>query len=482
MPGTRGRVRKGFGTGRRGRTGRLIAQNVRLSPATISHILRGRGLWPPLADGLGRDQQMDRDRRKGMDRILLPVLVGCTMLAMGAFTLMLPSLPQIGREFGVSPSSVLTLQAGYLIGLAVPQLFFGYISDRIGRRLPLLFGIFVFALGSALSAGASSFIGLAVGRTIQAVGASAGLALARVIVRDLYSRDEAASRLAYVTTAMVVAPMLAPLFGGMLEEHYGWRASFIVATTFALLLLIMAAVSVRETATPWQRRSADGSPAGFSKLLRNREFLLYAGQTALGSSGFHVFLAAAPFVIVSSMEVSPSEFGLWFLLPAGSYMLGNFLCGRFGMRIGTERLIDTALVLQGLSVATLFFLDFADALIPSILFTVISLYNFGNGLMLPGTIATAVGAVPGASGRAAGLSGFLQMVCSGAAAAAIGALITANEWAMIAGLGLTVTLGAILRFTARSTIQASALFEARCNPKQPMPANDSLTRCSPHDN
>ena len=155
------------------------------------------------------------------------VLVLATALGPFAMQVFLPALPAIQEDFGVRAATAQLAFSLSALAIAVATLFYGPLSDRFGRRPALIGGLLVYLAGSLLCALAPTITLLIVGRVVQAAGGCAGIVLSRAIVRDLYGRDESAAMLAYITMAMVAAPMMAPVLGGLLTDLAGWRSVFL---------------------------------------------------------------------------------------------------------------------------------------------------------------------------------------------------------------------------------------------------------------
>lgn len=151
----------------------------------------------------------------------------------------LPSLPAMKAEFGASVSDVQLTLSIFLAGFAVSQLLYGPLSDRFGRRPILIFGIFAYGIASVACFLATSIEMLIVARFFQAFGACSGPVLGRAIVRDVFGQDRAAQVLAYMGSAMALAPAVAPLAGGYLQVWFGWQASFVFLAGFAFLLVLL---------------------------------------------------------------------------------------------------------------------------------------------------------------------------------------------------------------------------------------------------
>ena len=157
------------------------------------------------------------------DKPPLLILVLATAVGPMAINIFLPSMPRLEVDLSTSYAMVQLTLSLYLVGLAVAQLAYGPLSDRYGRRPLMITGVCIFLVGTVICIVAPSITILIIGRVLQAIGGCAGVVLGRAIVRDMYDRDKSASMLAYITMSMVVAPMLSPTIGGLIDEYYGWR-------------------------------------------------------------------------------------------------------------------------------------------------------------------------------------------------------------------------------------------------------------------
>ena len=182
----------------------------------------------------------------------MALLAGITALAPFSLQIFLPALPAIQASFAVTPGIVQLALSLSILANAIANLAYGPLSDHFGRRPVLLVGLAAFIAGSLACALAPSIELLIVARIVQSVGGAAGMVLARAIVRDLYDRERSASIIAYLTMAMVVAPMLAPTIGAVLLDVASWRAIFFVATGVGVVLIWPIVVTLAET----RRRSA----------------------------------------------------------------------------------------------------------------------------------------------------------------------------------------------------------------------------------
>lgn len=375
----------------------------------------------------------------------LAILVTIMMLGPLAMNLLIPSMPGLQAVFGVPYSTVQLTLTFYLAALAVAQLAIGPLSDIFGRRPVALIGFIIYLLGSFLSALAPSITVLIIARILQAAGAASGMVLARAIIRDIYSRQEAASKLALVTMAMVVAPMISPLIGGYLDEAFDWRATFIFAFLFGLLVFLASLRYLYETkpAVHENGRTFLGQMSklgqAFSALLSQPAFVTYTFAIGLTTAVFFSFLAAAPYLMSTVLKQPPSVYGYYFLLTAMVYSLSNFASSRLLLRFQPRNLIlFGALGGVGTIGFGVWLVQYTD-LTPLVLFLPVSLSSFFHAMVLPGATAAAVSVRPDIAGAAAGILGSLQLALNALATLIVGYLD--NQTAlpfMLFSLGLSL--------------------------------------------
>ncbi len=361
---------------------------------------------------------------RSMSPWLLAVLVAVSTLQPFAINVLAPATPGLTRSLGTDYATVQLTLTLYLVAVAVAQLVVGPVSDRIGRRPCILAGIVLFALGSLMGAIANEIGMLLAARIVQAIGGGTCFALARAVVRDSASKDQAASLIGYIATAMVVAPMVAPLVGGFLDAHFGWRSIFVAMLVLSGGVAVAAVPLLKETARKAQDSSFRAIMASYPALLRHRAFMGYALTLSFVTAAFFSFVAGAPYIVVNHMGHSPDVYGMYFVLNAGGYMVGNFLTGRFGQRIGSERLMRIGLAI---SLAAMIVEVAVVAVLPwtpLTLFLPFVLNGIGNGLTIPAATASALSVKPELAGTAAGLSGAAQLGFGALSAVLAGHLVT----------------------------------------------------------
>ena len=344
-------------------------------------------------------------------RLLVAVLAVITALGPLSMQIILPILPVMQDAFVVSSATVQYVLSLALFTIAFATLVYGPASDRYGRRPVLLMGLGIFLLGSVVSAIAPSIEIVILGRVIQAMGGAAGMVISRAIIRDLYDRDTAARLMAYMITALVVAPMVSPLIGGLLNDSLGWRAVFVFSGLLGLIVLAAAAPKVPESLPAGAAVQTFRSMlSGFAVLLRVPAFLGYVGQVGFSMGMFMAFLGAAPFVMINVLGRPPTEFGLFFVLISAGFMAGTFTTARIGQRTGLDRMMRFGSGLAVVFGALMLGFVLAGYWSPWTIFLPGMGMAFANGLSMPNAQAGAVSISPRFAGTASGLLAFLQML------------------------------------------------------------------------
>jgi len=349
----------------------------------------------------------------------LPVLVLITALAPLAMHAVLPALPELAQVFAIPDDRIGYAVTAYLAGLASAQLIVGPLSDRFGRRPVILGGTVLFTVATALCLLAPTAAWLFVARTLQAIGGCAGMVLGRAILRDCYSRDEAASRMGYLVTAMATGTMLAPSAGTLIVLLAGWQGVFAFFTALGAVAFVLSLFYLHETNLTLIARLHVGlTLRNYMLLLRTPAFLGPALNTGCQNAVWFALVTVMPVAIVAVYGGHAADYALWVLLPMASFVAGSFVAGRISLRVGTARMISIGMGITAVGVAAIAAVTFLDFSGPGPLFIAMIVYVFGNGVALPSLTATAISVNPAITGAAAGLLGFVQWT-SGVTATAI---------------------------------------------------------------
>ena len=365
------------------------------------------------------------DRTTPPHILTLVLITGMAALSMSIF---LPSLATMTTYFDTEYAIMQIAVSGYLAATAILQVFVGPISDRFGRRSLVLgsLSLFVFAsIGALFATAVEVFLFF---RILQAAVATT-MVLGRAIVRDIVPQDEAASMIGYVTMGMALVPMVGPMIGGALEQAFGWQATFVFLSAAGLATLVVAYLDLGET--------VQGQGTGFREQIRTYPELLssprfwgYVLCAAFGSGAFFALLGGASFVASEIFGLSPLWSGIALGAPAIGYAFGNFLSGRFSVRVGINRMavIGTLIAVSGLGTSAL--LTLAGVHHPLIFFGFCVFLGLGNGVMLPNVIAGSISVRPHLAGTASGLGGAIMIGGGAALSQVAGSILTIETGTM----------------------------------------------------
>jgi DHA1 family bicyclomycin/chloramphenicol resistance-like MFS transporter len=388
-------------------------------------------------------------------RSRLPLILGA-LTAFGPLSIdmYLPGLPEIAREFRSDAAAAQLTLSLFFIGMAAGQLLYGPLSDRVGRRAPLLFGCALFTLAGWACALAGSIEQLIALRLVQAIGGCAGIVIARSVVRDLYDARGSAQIFSLLMLVMGLAPITAPLIGGQLLLLFSWRAIFALLGGFGLLCLALVAFGLPET-LPAERRSRAGPAAVlaiYGRLALDRTFLGYALASGLPMAAMFAYISGSPFVFIELYGVQPEHYGLLFGLNALGLIGASQLNRRLLARFAGERILAAALAAHmaaGLLVALAALSGWGGlpGLLAPLFVCIASL-----GLIQPNATAAALAPHGQAAGSASALLGALQFGVGAAAGALVGALHNGTALPMAATMAACGAAGllALLALTTPS--------------------------------
>jgi DHA1 family bicyclomycin/chloramphenicol resistance-like MFS transporter len=359
------------------------------------------------------------DRRTPPHIATLILMAGLSALTMNIF---LPSLPGMAAWFD-APYSLMQLSVALYLALsAVLQIVIGPVSDRFGRRKVLLVALVLFlvaTVGTLLAPDATTFL---IFRMAQAVIA-AGMVLSRAVVRDMVPDAQAASMIGYVTMGMSIVPMIGPVIGGVLDETFGWQANFALLLILGLVTLALIWADLGETATI-RRISFLDQVRTYPALLKSRRFWGYVGCASFASGSFFAYLGGAPYVGNVVFGLSSSEIGILFAITAVGYAAGNFIAGRYSVRVGMNRMVLMGSLVTVAGLGLLLLLTLAGFHSAYIFFGSTVAVGLGNGMTLPNANAGMLSIRPDLAGTASGLGGAIQIGGGAALAALAGALLT----------------------------------------------------------
>ena len=372
----------------------------------------------------------------------------------------LPGFPAMATAFATDETQIQLTLAVYFLGLSIGQLIYGPIADRYGRRIPLLVGVGLFTLASLACALAPSLEWLIGARFVQALGGCAGMVLSRAIVSDKCDAVGAAKVFSQLMLVMGLAPILAPMLGGLLVNLYGWQSIFIVLTIFSALAALAVALGLPESLPDnVPRQPLSGALRQYGRLLKDREFLGHALTGGIAMAGMFAYIAGSPFVFIKLYGVPAEHYGWLF----GSNAAGFILVAQINARLLANRgpafllartiWIYLAAGVVLLAVSALHTQQLWPLLIP--LFVCIA----SLGCIIPNASACAMSGQGARAGSASAMLGCLQFSVAAGAASLVGVLHngTAMPMAMVitlCGVLAVILAGATRRvYTARIAAQ-----------------------------
>ncbi|MFB2653539.1 multidrug efflux MFS transporter EmrD [Shewanella seohaensis] len=340
---------------------------------------------------------------------MLVFMVACGQMAQ---TIFVPALPLIAQGLAVDASQLQAVMACYLLAYGLCQFIYGPLSDRVGRKMPLLIGIGIFILGAFMAAEATSFSQLIFASLLQGLGTASAGALCRSIPRDHYFGDNLVRFNSYVSMAVVFLPLVAPFLGSFASAYWGWQAVYWVLFGFGSLVWLLLCFGFKES-LPKHKREQQPILASYRHVLRHRSFRAYLLSLIATFSGIAAFEAIAGVLYGQYLQHSPFMVSCYFVAPIPGYLLGALIAGRQKQAQRT--------VLQGvalLGAGALFML------IPGIFQLVVGwslligsmLFFSGAGMLFPTLTSAALEPFPRQAGIAGALLGGLQNFGAGLAA------------------------------------------------------------------
>ncbi len=277
--------------------------------------------------------------------LMIAVITAMTAISSASNSQYLPSLPAIGHDLATTPAMVQLTLSLFMVFYALAQLVWGPLSDRYGRRPILIAGLGLYIATSLACWMAPTIEALIAFRIAQAMAAACPPVIARAVVRDLYELKDAARVMAYVTASFSLAPVLAPMVGALLEQHFGWRSNFMFMVLFGTAIACAVVAILPETRRP-SRAPIDplGVVASYGALITSRMFLGYTLCISFAFGCIFVFNSVAPFWFIEAGHMTPPEFALAYGTVTVGYGGSSYLASRVTPRLGIDRTILMGIV------------------------------------------------------------------------------------------------------------------------------------------
>ena len=379
--------------------------------------------------------------------VRLALILGL-LSAIGPFAIdmYLPALPDIGRSLHASVGAVQWSLTTFFLSLGFGQLLYGPVSDMVGRKLPLYGGMALFLVASVGCALAGSIETLLAWRLLQGLGAAAGMAIPRAVVRDLYTGSDAARLMSLLMLVFSVSPILAPLAGSGVIAVAGWRGVFWAVALAAVVGLVLVATKLQETRPAAQRveSSLRSALRGYGVLLRDRHYLglVLIGGCAMG--GFFVYLSSSPFVLIDHYGFTPTQYSLAFSFNAVAFIGAAQFNAALAERWGLARVVKGAASAAGTVMLLLLSYYLAGGDDWRVLVALYFLSSAFMGMVIPTTSVLALEAHGAIAGTASALLGTLQMLSGAVAMGVMGFFGSGKPLPMVAGMATGALLGVAL--------------------------------------
>jgi DHA1 family bicyclomycin/chloramphenicol resistance-like MFS transporter len=373
--------------------------------------------------------------------IVLGLLTG---LVAFAIDISLPAIPQMAANLGTGMPAGQQVVGLFMAGMAIGQLPFGLASDRIGR-LPVLYtGIGLFTLAGLFTSLAESIEVMLAARFVQGFGSSAGMVLARAIVRDVSSGNQAAKLMSIMVMVFTAAPMLAPLIGSFLVSGWGWRAPFAATTVAGVLIIYGINASLRETHVPGPNQHIVRQLIGSARVFFSHRQSIFGVLIITATiAGIMSLISGSPALVIQIYSYPVELFGFMFALTGVAILAGSAISRRLLQRFDAIHMVGIGATIAGIAGIQLLVMAWLGQASFWWIWGNACLFMCGTAFLLPNAMAMALDPVPEIAGTAASLIGTLQSLAGALSAVVNSALYTGTiiNVALVVGLsGITTTV------------------------------------------
>ena len=369
--------------------------------------------------------------------VILSLLMATTSLSTDIY---LPAMPEMAKELQGNAELTIT---GFLIGFALAQLFWGPISDKFGRKIPLYIGVVLFTIGSVGCAFASSMPELVAWRVFQAFGACVGPMLSRAMIRDLFERSKAAAMLSTLAIVMAAAPIVGPLVGGQLVVLSSWRAIFALLVLIGIIMFI-SVMFLPETHDESRRNKGPISKnfKNYAVLLKNWGFMKYTLCVTFFYIAAYAFIAGSPHVYIDLFGVAPEHFGYLF----GLNIIGIAIMSAFNRRLVNVMKLENLLryatwFAVAAVIITIGLMALGFTSLPLLVIGVFAFFSM-SGIVAAVTNAIALDKAGNMAGAAAALLGALQYGSGIVSTLLLAVLPSGSAWPMMGIIAVFIILSA----------------------------------------
>lgn len=342
-----------------------------------------------------------------------PLLLAMMIIATGqvGVSIYLPSLPLIGRDLALQQDAIQKLVTLFLVGFGVSQLFYGPLSDSIGRRPVFLLGQSVYLAGTVICiVYADNITSLETGRLLQGLGAGSASVLGRSVLRDSYDGAQLTKALSYISVTASVMPIVAPLFGGWIAFHFSWQAVFVFVLVYLIAIFLLGFMVLPET-LPYAKRSFNivQVSTNYLKLLTNKQVIGSASYNWLSYLSALVTLSLYPFLMQQELGLSAADYGSLMIIPSIGLLMGSLILNAINTRYQAPQILMMSFAIVAVSGGILLFSPFT---IHSLLIA-FTFLSFAQGLSFPVSITLLLSPHKSQAGAVSALSGSIQMCLAG---------------------------------------------------------------------
>jgi len=381
-------------------------------------------------------------------RLFGAALILGLLSAIGPFAIdmYLPALPTIREALRTDVDTAQMSLMAFFAAVGIGQLIYGPVSDMVGRKPPIYFGLVLFALGSIGCAMAPDIHTLIAFRFVQGLGACAGMVIPRAIVRDMHTGHDAAQLMSLLMLVFSVSPVLAPLTGSLVIRLTSWRGIFWTVAVVAVFGLVLAATALKET-RPREARVASNARtalAAYGTLLRDPHYLGLVFICSFGVASFFAYLANSSFVLIDHYGLSPTLYGLAFSVNAVSFIGAAQFTGALGKRYGLPRLVRSAVVGYSLVMVALLLLNLAGIDNLGVMMALLFIgYGF-LGLVMPSSAVLALEEHGKIAGTASAFLGTIQFAIGACVIGVVGRFLDGTARPMLAGIAACSVIALVL--------------------------------------
>jgi len=368
---------------------------------------------------------------KASDALSTWLIITIALLSMiGPFSIdtYLPSFPSLESEFSINRGILLQSIGFYLIASAISTLFWGPLSDRLGRRIVIISTLLLYmiaSLGCAMSQDFGSFL---LFRILQGTSASGGMVAGRAMIRDAHDQHEAHRAMAYMMMLFALAPAIAPIIGSWLHQAFGWRSVFYFLALYGGIIILMAIYYLPETLAKDQRQSFHPLHVAkvYCRTMKNGRFLFFVMSLATAFTGLFLYIAGSPTIIFDFLGLDSSYFAIQFVPMTAGIIAGSYLSAKLSHRLQAKNIVILALTIMMIaSILNILLFMFDDISTINLILPLV-LYAFGIALGIPGISILSLDCFPHNRGTASAVQSFMQVLFSALAAILLVPLLSAS--------------------------------------------------------